>query len=147
MFSRRKTSLVAPLALALIAGSPAGSSAEPRLISLNDLPGDQQHIVWERVDRFAEYAVILKDCVADSHFESRFVEAVKSCVDPATVQRVVSYYQQRSAALDRRFKRTFCADKRFTEDNLAQKLKSTLDNLVDYGHNLCLAYLKTGTLR
>ncbi len=130
------------LAFAAAAASPA--AAEPRLISLNDLPNDQQKIVWASVDRVAEYAVILKDCVADSHFEARFVEAVKACIEPKTVQRVVDYYEQRAASLDRRFSRSFCSEKKFTQNNIAQKLKSTLDNLVDYGHNLCIAYLKTG---
>jgi hypothetical protein len=129
---------------ALLLASTAAGRAEPRLISINDLPQDQQRIVWERADRFAEYAVILKDCVADSHFESRFVQAVRACIEPDTVRRVVNYYDQRAASLERRFKRSFCAEKRFTENNVAEKLRTTLDNLVDYGHNLCVAYLKTG---
>ncbi|HLJ71692.1 MAG TPA: hypothetical protein VKU03_10260 [Roseiarcus sp.] len=144
--SRERRKRIAFLAF-VIAGAWAWAApglAEPRLISLDDLPPDQQKVVWERVDRFAEYAVILKDCVADSHFETRFVEAVKACVEPNTVRRVVGYYQQRAASLDRRFSRTFCSEKKFTQNNVAQKLKSTLDNLVDYGHNLCIAYLKTG---
>jgi hypothetical protein len=121
--------------------------AEPRLISLNDLPQDQQKIVWDRVDRFAEYAVILKDCETDTHFETRFVEAVKDCIEPDTVRRVVDHYEQRATTLDRRFKRSFCTEKRFTDNNVAQKLRTTLDTLVTYGHNLCLAYLKTGMTR
>ena len=129
-----------------MARSAARSLAEPRLISINDLPQDQQKIVWDRVDRFAEYAVILKDCVADSHFETRFVAAVKACIEPATVRRVVGYYELRAASLDRRFSRSFCSEKRFTENNVAEKLRTTLDNLVDYGHSLCLAYLKTGIM-
>ena len=142
--SSNRHKLVPFVALIFAATWIAPGLAEPRLISLDDLPQDQQKIVWERVDRFAEYAVILKDCVADSHFETRFVAAVKACVEPNTVRRVVGYYQQRAASLDRRFSRSFCSEKKFTQDNLAQKLKSTLDNLVDYGHNLCVAYLKTG---
>ena len=142
--SRERGKLTIFAAIAFLALPAAPGLAEPRLISLDDLPPDQQKIVWERVDRFAEYAVILKDCVADSHFETRFVEAVKACVEPNTVRRVVGYYQQRAASLDRRFSRAFCSEKKFTQNNVAQKLKSTLDNLVDYGHNLCIAYLKTG---
>jgi len=142
--SRERRKRIAFLAFVIAGAWAAPGLAEPRLISLDDLPPDQQKVVWERVDRFAEYAVILKDCVADSHFETRFVEAVKACVEPNTVRRVVGYYQQRAASLDRRFSRTFCSEKKFTQNNVAQKLKSTLDNLVDYGHNLCIAYLKTG---
>jgi hypothetical protein len=145
--SRRHSKVFAFFAVLALAGTLDGSSsAEPRLISINDLPQDQQQIVWDRVGRFAEYAVILKDCAADSDFERRFVEAVKACVEPDTVRRVVGYYEERTASLDRRFKRSFCDKKKFTENNLAQKLRSTLDNLVDYGHNLCLAYLKTGLM-
>jgi hypothetical protein len=142
--SKERRKLTMFVAFVLLGLSTAPSRAEPPLISINDLPQDQQKIVWDRVDRFAEYAVILKDCVADSHFESRFVEAVRACVEPATVRRVVSYYEQHAAALDRRFRRSFCAEKRFSENNVAEKLRATLDDLVDYGHNLCVAYLKTG---
>ena len=132
-------------AAALLLGlSTAPGRADPRLISINDLPQDQQKIVWDRADRFAEYAVILKECGADPHFEGRFVEAVRACVEPETVRRVVGYYEQRSASLDKRFKRSFCAEKKFSENNVAEKLRTTLDTLVEYGHNLCLAYLKTG---
>ena len=142
--SKERRNLTIFAAIALLGLSATPGRAEPPLISINDLPQDQQKIVWDRVDRFAEYAVILKDCVADSHFETRFVEAVKSCIEPATVRRVVSYYEQHAATLDRRFKRSFCTEKRFTENNVAEKLRTTLNNLVDYGHNLCMAYLKTG---
>ena len=143
--SKERREVTTLLIVAVLLGlSAAPGRAEPRLISINDLPQDQQKIVWDRADRFAEYAVILKDCVADSHFESRFVQAVRACIEPATVRRVVSYYEQRAASLDRRFKRSFCTEKRFTENNVAEKLRTTLDNLVEYGHNLCVAYLKTG---
>lgn len=142
--SKERRKLTMSIVAVLVGLSSSPSRAEPRPISINDLPQDQQKIVWDRVDRFAEYAVILKDCVADSHFESRFVEAVRSCIEPNTVRRVVNYYDQRAATLDKRFKRSFCAEKRFSENNVAEKLRTTLDNLVEYGHNLCVAYLKTG---
>ena len=142
--SRQSRKLTMVFIVVLVSLSAAPGHAEPRLISINDLPRDQQKIVWDRADSYAEYAVILKNCGADSHFESRFVQAVRACIEPDTVRRVVDYYEQRAASLDRRFKRSFCTEKRFTENNIAEKLRTTLDHLVEYGHNLCVAYLKTG---
>jgi hypothetical protein len=136
---------VAILASAAIVGVfAARSAAEPRLLGVNDLTQDQQKILWDRVDRFAAYAVVLKVCVADSHFETRFIEAVRPCVEPDTVRRVDDFYRQRVADLDKRVNRKFCSEKKIVESDLAQKLESTLDKLVDFGHNLCVTYLKTG---
>jgi hypothetical protein len=132
--------------LALIGVSVAPSAAEPRLLGINDLTPDQQKILWERVDRVANYASILKACVEDTHFESRFVEAVKSCIEPQTVTRVVDFYRSHLAAFDQKLNRKICADDRFTHGDLAKKMNGALDNLVTLGHGLCLAYLKTGIL-
>ena len=132
--------------LALIGVSLRPSAPEPRLLGINDLTTDQQKILWERVDRVAQYASILKACVADSHFESRFVEAVKPCIEPQTVARVIDFYHSHLATYDRTLKHSFCADPRFKHGDLGEKLKGALDNLVNVGHGLCLAYLKTGVI-
>jgi hypothetical protein len=134
----------------LIGVAVAGASiaaAEPRPLGINDLPESQQKILWDRVDRVARYALLLKVCVADSHFESRFVEAVKPCIDAGTVERVVNYYWQRAADLDKRIDRRICSDKNFIENKWPQKLRSALDNLIDIGHSLCVGYLSTGIVR
>jgi hypothetical protein len=142
-WNRRKSSaLLAALAAAeLLAGR---SIAEPRLLGINDLSESEQKILWDRVDHVAGYVTILKACASDPDFEKRFVDAVQPCVETDTVRRVVGFYRQRASDLDKRLSRKYCADKNFVENHWAQKLKSTLDNLVDVGHNLCVAYLRTG---
>jgi hypothetical protein len=140
----RVLAFLAALAIAGAVGAPC--VAEPRLLGINDLPESFQKILWERVDRVAGYTVILKVCASDPDFERRFVEAVQPCIEPDTVRRVVDFYRQRTVALDKRLSRNFCSDKNFVQNNWGQKLKSTLDNLVENGHNLCVAYLKTGLI-
>jgi hypothetical protein len=123
-----------------------GSTAEPKLIGIDFLTADQQKTMWSLVDRYASYAVVLKDCAADSHFEDRFVEAARPCIEPNTITRVVDYYHQSAASFDKRFNRSFCSNKKFVENDVAQKIRTALDNLVTIGHNLCVSYLKTGVV-
>jgi hypothetical protein len=146
MFWNRRRSL-AFLAALVTAGLAAGQSiAEPRLLGINDLSEGEQKILWDRVDHVAGYVTILKACAGDPDFEKRFVDAVQPCVEADTVRRVVGFYRQRATVLDKRLSRRYCADKDFVQNHWAQKLKSTLDNLVEVGHNLCLAYLRTGVI-
>ncbi|HLW90954.1 MAG TPA: hypothetical protein VKS78_06600 [Roseiarcus sp.] len=136
----------AVLAAVLIAGV-GQAVAEPRPLGINDLTESQQKILWQKVDRVAQYAVLLKACVEDIHFESRFVEAVRPCVESDTVRRVVAYYWGRAADQNKRIDPRICSDKNFVENKWTQKMKSTLDNLVELGHNLCVGYLATGLIR
>jgi hypothetical protein len=140
----RRSTLAILAGVVIVGLSVTRSAAEPRLLGINDLGQEQQKILWDRVDRFAAYAVVLRVCVADSHFEARFVEAVRPCVEPDTIRRVVDFYRQRVADLDKRVNQKFCSERKIVESDLAQKLKSTLDNLVTFGHNLCVTYIKTG---
>jgi hypothetical protein len=146
MFGSQKKILAILTAVSVAGAFAKPTVAEPRLLGINDLSESEQKILWERVDHVAAYVTILKACASDPDFEKRFVDAVQPCVEGDTVRRVVGFYRERAAALDKRLKRNFCASKKYVEDNGTQKLKSILENLVTVGHNLCLAYLRTGVI-
>jgi hypothetical protein len=122
------------------------SLAEPRLLGISDLTDDEQKILWDRVDHVASYVVTLKVCAGEADFEKHFVDAVRPCIEPGTVTRVVDYYERKTVDLEKRASRTTCTGKEYVAKNWTQKIKSTLDNLVYLGHALCLGYLRTGVV-
>ena len=122
------------------------SLAEPRLLGISDLTDDEQKILWDRVDHVAGYVATLKVCAGEADFEKRFVDAVRPCIEPDTVTRVVGYYERKAGDLEKRASRATCTGKDYVEKNVTQKIRSALDNLVYLGHSLCLGYLRSGVL-
>jgi hypothetical protein len=142
----RRTFLAIPAAVSIASVSIEPSPAEPRLLGIGDLSEDQQKLLWDRVDHVASYVVTLKVCAGEADFEKRFVEAVRPCIEPDTVTRVVGYYERKAVDLQKRASRSTCTGKEYVANNWTQKIKSTLDNLVYLGHSLCLGYLRTGVV-
>jgi hypothetical protein len=146
MIMLRRSFLAIGTAVSIASVLTKPSSADPRLLGIGDLTEDQQKILWDRVDHVASYVVTLKVCAGEADFEKRFVDAVRPCIEPGTVTRVVGYYEQKTVDLEKRASRTTCTGKEYVAKNWTQKIKSTLDNLVYLGHSLCLGYLRTGVV-
>ena len=118
--------------------------AEQRKLGLDDLTEGQQKDLWQRIDDDAGYAALLKLCHRDPLFEGRFVEAVRSCVDPSTIAKVVAFYRSRYASVLAHANPHPCEDPIFAKRRIADKLATLLDNQVAQAKTLCDGYARTG---
>ena len=143
--SGRTATLVTLLLVIAVATCGPAAQATPRKLGFDDLPGSLEKPFWDRVDRYAGFAALLKLCGRPVDFEHRFVAAVQACVEPQAIQKTVTTYRGRFAHVLSHAKPHPCEDPFFIQNSIPDKLTQTLDGVVSQAALYCQGYLLTGT--
>ncbi|GEP00258.1 hypothetical protein [Methylobacterium haplocladii] len=118
----------------------APAPAQQLNLGLDDLSESQRKQLWERVDRYAGYAAILHLCGIETKFDTRFVDTVRSCVDPKTVTKVTAFYRVIYNRTLKTANQKPCDDPYFAKNNLVEKLRLTLEDQISAAGKLCNTY-------
>ncbi len=121
--------------------------AEPRKLSLSDLTEAQEKQLWERTDRYAGYAALLKRCSINVDFERRIRAEAQPCIEAGTLDQVATYFRRRYDYSSRIGTGNPCQDRYFIKNNLAEKLRLTLEDQIQAVKVLCTHYQRTGIFR
>ena len=129
----------AALALGAMLCMPAlaQDAAIPVKLGMDMLNQDQQRILWQRVEKFAEYESFANFCGRPSHVERRVIGAIQPCITPAAIQQVVSRFRKhlhaKNAAITA--EKTVCEDARIKK--LIGQIHTAVDSLVRDVTKMC----------
>ena len=125
----------------LVFGSAASVSARDDVIlaklGMEMLSKDQQQTLWLRVERFASMESFANFCGKPSNIERRVVGAIEPCINPPTIQQVVTRFRthlrEKNAAITA--EKTVCQEARIK--NLIKEIHTAIDTLVNEVARMC----------
>jgi hypothetical protein len=110
-------------------------------LGMEMLSKDQQQVLWQRVERYAEYESFASFCGRPSHIERRVIGAIQPCITPASIQQVMSRFRKhlhdKNAAITA--EKSVCEDTRIK--TLIKQIHTAIDTLVNEVTNMCKSCL------
>jgi hypothetical protein len=135
---------IATLTLATLLLCPSVAASDEVIqakVGMEWLSAEQQQVLWRRVEQYAGLESFASFCGRPSHIERRVLNAVQTCVTPATLQLVVSRFRKNLQEK----KASISADKAVCEEQkmkaLVKKIHSAIDTMVDEVARMCRSCL------
>lgn len=140
-FRTQIAALVVLLAGLSVGPSVARDDVIQAKVGVEMLTGDQQKVLWTRVERFASMESFAAFCGRPSHIERRVVGAVQACITPATLQQVVTQFRKNLKEKNG----SITADKSICQEarikNLVKEIHTSIDTLVNEVTRMCQSCL------
>lgn len=127
-------------ALGALAIGPSATAMDDVIqakVGLDWLSKEQQQVLWQRVERYASMESFANFCGRPSHIERRVLSAVQPCVNPASLQQVVSHFRRNLNDKNKAItaERTVCEEPRIK--NLVKEIHTAIDTLVSEVTRMC----------
>ena len=143
MLGFRSHIAAAALALGVILCAPAGANDDAvedviqAKLGMDMLNREQQQTLWMRVERYAAMESFVNFCGRPSQIERRVVGAIEPCINPPTIQQVVTRFRthlrEKNAAITA--EKTVCQEARIK--NLIKEIHTAIDTLVNEVARMC----------
>ena len=127
---------VAVSLITLCAGARGNAEERPALpvkFGLDALTPEERATLWDRADFYALAEAVLTNCGKGSNMEKRMIEAVKNCVEPSALQKVVDHYRERFTHYKAEQKHLLCTK----EERRLKELSAMLDKDIDEAARQC----------